>query len=255
MMSKQHLGYFLLKDFTKDYLILKNRNLKLTQMQNRLNNKLNKISEKMVDRAINDVSINPMRYNDRVIAAYKEALTTAYKVGEYEIIKNPKVEFTQSIIRPDKLRNLIDDRSFRASEYTMNRLNGDVLTKIKEGIREGQSLDKTTQTLRTEFTDMTQSQLQRISRTETHSVYQQSKYDTMMQSTAVKGKKWLSSGLSNSREWHEDADGQTQYVEDPFIVMDEPLNYPGAPEGSPENIINCSCDMLPVIREDEITGE
>ena len=255
MLSIKQEGYFLLKNFTKDYLILKNRNPKLIQMQNRLNKRLNQISKKLVDRTMNDVTINPMRYDDRIKAAYKETLTQVYKAGEYEVIKNPQVELTTSVLRPDKLTNIIQERTFRASEYTMNRLTGDVLPRIKEGIREGQTLEKTTETLRNEFTDMTNTQLQRISRTETHSTYNQSKYDAMMQSTAVKGKRWLSSGLANSREWHEEANGQTQYVEDPFQVMDEPLDYPGAPEGSPENIINCACTMTPIIREEEITGE
>lgn len=255
MNTKQQRAYFLLKDFTNDYFILKKTNPKLIQMQNRLDKRLNQISQRLVDRAVNDVTVNPMRYDDRIQSAYKEAFHTIYKIGENEIIKNPAVEFTQSIIRPDKLYTLVEDRTFRASEYTMNRLKGDVLPRIREGIKEGQTLEKTANSLKPEFVDMTQSQLQRISRTETHSVYNQSKHDTIMNSTAVIGKKWLSSGLSNSRPWHEEADGQTQYKEDPFIVDDEPLDFPGDPNGSPSNIINCSCTELPVIREEDITGD
>jgi hypothetical protein len=136
----------------------------------------------------------------------------------------------------------------------MKRLTGDVLPKIREGIRQGTGHDITTATLKTEFRDMTQAQLHRISKTETHSVYNQSKYETMLQSTACKGKQWLSSGLDKMREWHAEADGQTQYVEDPFIVNGEDLMYPGDPAGDASNIINCECTMTPIIRESEITG-
>lgn len=238
----------------RDLLILKQQPSQLLAMQNRLNRKLNTISRKVVDRAMKEPLSDPSRYNDQVIEAYREHLTQIYKIGEMEVIRSPGVELTQSILSFDRLDRLIDERTFKASEYTMERLQGDVLSKIQEGIKEGQALEKTTESLKTEFVDMTQSQLQRISRTETHSTYNQAKYETMLQSQAVKGKRWLASGLSNMRDWHDEADGQTVYVEEPFNVMDEELMYPGDPAGSPENVINCACTITPVIKEEEITG-
>ena len=254
MMTKQQKGYFLLKDFTKSYFILKALNPAYIQMQNRLNKRLSEISTKLVDRAIEDVYVNPTRYDTRIQAAYTEALKSVYRIGESEIIKHPQVELSRSVIPDLKLNRIIEDRTFKASEYTMNRLTGDVLPKIKEGIQTGAGYDKTAKELRTEFKNMTDNQLKRISRTETHQVYNEAKLETMMQSQAVKGKQWLSSGLDNMRDWHAEVDGQTQYVEDPFIVDGEELMYPGDPSGSASNIINCECTMTPIIREEDITG-
>jgi hypothetical protein len=254
MMTKKQTGYFLLKDFTKSYLILKAQNPLLIQMQNRLNKRLTEIGNRLVERAVDDAYVNPNRYTDRIQGAYRESLTNIFRAGELEVMKTPGVKMTTSLIPDYKLNNIIENRTFRASDYTMKRLTGDVLPKIREGIRQGTGHDITTQALKTEFKGMTEAQLHRISRTETHSVYNQSKFETMLQSQAVKGKQWLSSGLPNMRDWHAEADGQTQYVEDPFIVNGEDLMYPGDPNGSVENIIYCECTMTPVIRESEIEG-
>ncbi|MFJ4960249.1 phage minor head protein [Streptomyces sp. NPDC088739] len=52
------------------------------------------------------------------------------------------------------------------------------------------------------------------------------------------------------REAHKDADGQAVPVTDPFVVDTESLMYPGDPSGSPENSINCRCEVqiLPAAR-------
>ena len=231
-----------------DLAIIKAGPAGITRMETRLNNKLSSISDRLVNLAFNYPFVDPTRYEDRLLAAYRQHLESVYKVGENEIIRYPGVELTSSPINSRKLQDIIENRTFRASEYTMKRLTGEVLPKIQEGIKEGKSLGKTTESLKTEFKDMTDSQLTRISRTETQSTYNQSKFETMMQSEAVTGKRWKSSGRSNSRRTHRRADGQTVAVDEPFRVGGEKLMYPGDPDGSPENIINCACTMLPDIR-------
>jgi hypothetical protein len=50
-----------------------------------------------------------------------------------------------------------------------------------------------------------------------------------------------------SRTPHLDADGDTVPLDQPFIIDGEPLMYPGDPNGSAENIINCRCVSLHVV--------
>lgn len=52
---------------------------------------------------------------------------------------------------------------------------------------------------------------------------------------------WNSMNDDRTREAHADADGQEQPVGTPFDVMGEQLMYPGDPDGSDENTINCRC--------------
>lgn len=47
--------------------------------------------------------------------------------------------------------------------------------------------------------------------------------------------------MSNSRAGHVDADGQPQPAGNAFDVDGEALLYPGDPDGSDENVMNCQC--------------
>lgn len=52
---------------------------------------------------------------------------------------------------------------------------------------------------------------------------------------------WMSRHDSAVRPAHRLADGQAQFVSQPFVVAGEPLMAPGDPSGSPWNVINCRC--------------
>jgi len=54
-------------------------------------------------------------------------------------------------------------------------------------------------------------------------------------------KEWISMRDDKVRDDHAEADGQTVGLDDFFLVGGEQLEYPGDPNGSIENIINCRC--------------
>lgn len=67
-------------------------------------------------------------------------------------------------------------------------------------------------------------------------------------------KEWLSTKDDRTRAYergdefdHLEADGQVVGMDEPFIVSGEELQYPGDPNGSPGNTINCRCTVLPVL--------
>lgn len=54
-------------------------------------------------------------------------------------------------------------------------------------------------------------------------------------------KRWDAKDDSAVRPGHKRADGQTVFINQPFIVNMEALMSPGDPSGSPSNVINCRC--------------
>lgn len=56
-------------------------------------------------------------------------------------------------------------------------------------------------------------------------------------------KRWEAVMDDKTRDAHAEADGQEVGLLEPFNVDGEELLYPGDPEGSPENIINCRCSV------------
>jgi len=61
---------------------------------------------------------------------------------------------------------------------------------------------------------------------------------------------WLSTNDNRTRPEHIAANGQVVSVGGTFTVGGEQLRYPGDPNGSLWNIIQCRCTILPVLSED-----
>ena len=57
-------------------------------------------------------------------------------------------------------------------------------------------------------------------------------------------KSWLATEDERTRETHADADGQQVPIDQPFQVGDDLLMYPGDPDGSDAEVINCRCTVI-----------
>lgn len=95
-----------------------------------------------------------------------------------------------------------------------------------------------------------------IARTETLPCYHEGQMEGMRQSGVVERKEWMSAFTDTSRDGHMDADSQKTDLDGFFVVSDDEgntdyLQYPGDPSGTASNIINCLCDVLPVIEIEE----
>jgi len=88
----------------------------------------------------------------------------------------------------------------------------------------------------------------RIARTEMNGVMQSATNEAWEQSDVVKGGVWMVAD-SDAREAHLAADGQFAELGQPFDVGGEALMFPGDPNGSAGNIINCRCGRNAVLKE------
>lgn len=96
---------------------------------------------------------------------------------------------------------------------------------------------------------MTLSKRQRagtIARTEIFGVVNRSHHMTLVEN-GIERKEWLTARDERVRPAHLDADGQVVETNQPFVVGGEHLMYPGDPNGSPGNTVNCRCLSLPYI--------
>jgi len=89
---------------------------------------------------------------------------------------------------------------------------------------------------------------ERVARTETIGANNQGALFGYEMSGAVDGKEWLATqDPPRSREEHDAIDGMVVGLDEAFDVGGESLEFPGDPNGSPENIINCRCSIAPVV--------
>jgi len=80
-----------------------------------------------------------------------------------------------------------------------------------------------------------------IARTEAHNASTAATQAAAEASEIPMKRQWVAAQGERTREDHSAADGQTVGMNQPFIVGGEELMYPGDPNGSAENVINCRC--------------
>jgi SPP1 gp7 family putative phage head morphogenesis protein len=125
-----------------------------------------------------------------------------------------------------------------------------IKAQLTEGVDKGESIKDLSARVRSTFNEIGNGRGKTIAMTETAAAYGTARQESMT-SAGVQYKEWLTSGNANVRPAHADAQGQVRQIDDPFDVDDEELDYPGDPEGSPENVINCHCVSIPIASDDE----
>jgi SPP1 gp7 family putative phage head morphogenesis protein len=125
---------------------------------------------------------------------------------------------------------------------------------IKKGIEEGESIvqieKRIEKMIENDFALSVPRRLEYIVRTETLGAMNFGHICGYEQSGVVEKKEWLATMDERVRDAHAEADGQIVGMDEPFVVGGEALEYPGDPAGSPENVINCRCTVLPVLKEE-----
>jgi len=137
---------------------------------------------------------------------------------------------------------------------------------IKDGLidllKKSESVNETTKkNLSKKITDLNGEELKQAIKNEFSSI-KESRSGTIAQTTIETGfnlglwvsyklqgyqkKIWVSQKLPETRDAHFIADGQTVNIDDPFYVDGEALMYPGDPNGSAKNVINCLCILIGV---------
>jgi len=150
----------------------------------------------------------------------------------------------------DRVEGFIRNATFEASQQTMDRMIGDVMGTLSDGVSEGVGIDGMTEMLEGQFNNMEQYELERIAKTETHSYANMSKFEVEKE-LGVEFHEWLTDIRETTRgqrpyDWadHIEMNGQIVRVDDEFS---NGLKYPGDKSGNPEEYISCNCDLVPYL--------
>ncbi len=119
-----------------------------------------------------------------------------------------------------------------------------VLVKaVAQGYADGLSVDDTAKLIQADIADAADWQAKMLARTDLNSLANGASVAGAKQA-GLSYKTWLTAHDEQVRPEHQSADGQTVPVDQPFTVGGENLEYPGDPEGSDEEVINCRCTVI-----------
>lgn len=135
------------------------------------------------------------------------------------------------------IRGVGATRVTQISKTTENQIR----QAISEGVSEGLGAAAIASNIRANAPLIAGVRAAVIARTETHSASQWAQVEAIRDTGLVLRKEWVAANDERTRVFHGDANGQIVGPDEKFLVGGEELEFPGDPNGSAENVINCRC--------------
>jgi uncharacterized protein with gpF-like domain len=132
-------------------------------------------------------------------------------------------------------------------EQAQRIIRAAVSEAVAEGLGQAATGDLIRSRIKKEGAALARGRSRVIARTETHSSANAAGQEAAQATGLDMQKEWVSARGPRTREDHSEADGQTVDLAASFFVGGEELRYPGDPNGSAGNIINCRCASVHVV--------
>lgn len=212
-----------------------------------------------------DVLALPDTFRDDLTRALSEAwLLATEKAGKPIIDEFRSYGFEHLETKQDeqglfeRIRDMFIER-YGASRVTQifQTTRDQLLRLIQDGQREGLAVDAIASRIREAIPEMARLRAHVIARTETHSANRFAQQQTARESRRALNKTWVAIPGPRTRDFgegdgvidefsHRAMNGVTVPLEQPYFVptkygTKEPLMFPGDPNGSAGNLINCRC--------------
>lgn len=130
---------------------------------------------------------------------------------------------------------------------------------IAEGLAEGEDIPTIAARVR-DAARVTEPRARVIARTESHGARNTVNAATVRRAASAFGsgsafsRRWQAAEDARTRPTHNEADGQTVALNEPFTVGGASLDFPGDPSGPPGEIINCRCTTITIIDVDALNS-
>jgi SPP1 gp7 family putative phage head morphogenesis protein len=143
------------------------------------------------------------------------------------------------------VREFVRDRANKLAGQVTDTTYAQITDALAQGVQAGETIPEIAQRVRHVFDIATEVRSETIARTEVISAYNGSATTVAAQlpSAVVGGQEWIAVEDARTRPRHAAADGEIVPIGQPFISTGEAMAYPGDPNGSAENIVNCRCTV------------
>lgn len=126
-------------------------------------------------------------------------------------------------------------------EQAMRVINQAISDAVADGLSEADTAALLRARMRQAGATLPRLRSRVIARTEAHNASTAATQAAAELSEVPMKREWVASRGERTREDHENANGQIVGISEPFTVGGEQLMYPGDPNGSAEQVINCRC--------------
>lgn len=181
-------------------------------------------------------------------AKAQEALDGTTSKWREEIVGTTGEKMGESLgisfgLRNELLNGVIENQRGTLITTAPEEMIGTLMGSLQESYDAGASIQNAASAMRAAGYEHSQAMAERIARTETVSSSNAASLAMAQGGTDVRYKVWMATADSRTRDAHDEADGQTVPIGEAFDVDGEAMEFPGDPDGSEENVINCRCTV------------
>lgn len=182
-----------------------------------------------------------------------------YNFAAYQLEKQARGVISFNLYSTESVAKLITDKPKMLPEwkidlpkdYIWNRQK--VENVVTQGIIQGSRMDEITVNLANTLCSQNENKMRTFARTSMTGA-QNAGRQAQMEDAEEEGirvkKKWVATLDNRTRDTHQELDGQTVPVDEPFTVdvdgTEEEIMYPGDPNAEPCLVYNCRCTMVQV---------
>lgn len=188
-----------------------------------------------------DEIFDSLSWLDQTMKLTRKMVIDAAEEGTDDYLGRFGIDFD---LKAPGVTEFVDSRVNQLAGHVTDTTYGQIKTALNEGISLGESIPDLSARVEHVF-EVGKSRATTIARTEVIGSYNgaASARASALPADVVGGQEWLATNDDRCREAHLAADGQVVSVVEAFDVDGEPLQYPGDPSGSPENVVNCRCTV------------
>lgn len=211
---------------------------------------LNNASADMLQHWIATQEVPSLPATRRAIeGAYKLMAVTSFQVFGARIFEQGKAS-GKALERKEDFADFMERIAldYVASEVMRERITDatdttrqDIVDIIANGFAEGLGVPEIARDVARTVPGLTRLRAERIARTETHSAANSGAVQAARRTGLRLRKEWAAEDGPRTRPTHREADGQIVGMDEPFLVGDSRLMFPGDPNGSAEEVIHCRC--------------
>lgn len=153
----------------------------------------------------------------------------------------------------EKAFKFLEEKKIKFAIKVADTTHKAIIRELSEGFKLGEGIPE----LSNRIKNMPEFSMKRatvVARTEVISSSNAGTLEGYKESGVVIGKEWDSNEDERTRKHHLEANGQRVKLDDPFVVDDDLLEYPGdnSHDAKASNVIQCRCTLKPILEGEVI---
>lgn len=153
----------------------------------------------------------------------------------------------------EKALKFLEEKKIKFAIKVADTTHKAIIRELSEGFKLGEGIPE----LSNRIKNMPEFSMKRatvVARTEVISSSNAGTLEGYKESGVVIGKEWDSHEDERTRKHHLEANGQRVKLDDPFIIDDDLLDYPGdnSHDAKASNVIQCRCTLKPILEGEVI---